>query len=62
MVSMVFSSQALLQVPAAALFEATAQTMARAWEALLRKDQSISGGKAQAVLKNVSNCHDPLCS
>ncbi len=60
-VAAVLSSQALLQMPAAALFEAVARTSARAWEALLRKDQSISGGKAQAVLKNVSRRHDPSC-
>lgn len=54
------STKAVLQLPAAALFEAVAQTSSRAWEALLRKDEGISGGKAQAVVKNVSRCRTPL--
>ena len=60
-VATVLSSKVVIQVPAAALFEAVAQTMARAWEPLLRKDQSVSGGKAQAVLKNVSHWPDSSC-
>ena len=54
------STEAVLQLPAAALFEAVAQTSSRAWEALLRKDQGISSAKAQAVVKNVSRRISPL--
>lgn len=53
-VAAALSSKAVLQVPAAGLFEAIASTLSQTWEALLRKDQSISCGKAHAVVKNVS--------
>ena len=58
-VAAALSSKAALQVPAAGLFEAVALASSQAWEALLRKEQSISGGKAQAVVKSVSQRHDP---
>ena len=57
-VAAALSSKAVLQVPAAGLLEAVAQTSSRAWEAMLKKDQGINGGKAQAVVKNVSQSHD----
>ena len=53
-VAAALSCKALMQVPAGGLFEAVSSTLSRVWEALQRKDQSVSSAKAQAVIKHVS--------
>ena len=53
-VAAALSCKALMQVPAGGLFEAVSSTLSHVWEALQRKDQSVSSAKAQAVIKHVS--------
>ena len=53
-VAAALSCKALMQVPAGGLFEAVSSTLSRVWEALQRKDQSVSSAKAQAIIKQVS--------
>lgn len=53
-VAAALSCKALMQVPAGGLFEAVSSTLSRVWEALQRKDQSVSSAKAQAIIKHVS--------
>lgn len=61
-VAAALSSKALLQLPAAGLFQAVEGRIAQVWEALQGKDQSVSSGNAQTVIKNVSNRRFPVNS